>query len=362
MAPFTNKAKAIAAKVQCTLCAITLSRKSDMRRHMLIHKSSDKDLYKCDYAGCSYAALQKKNLETHTLTHTGEKPYACPSCSFATADPGSLTRHRKTKHNYVPTGKSSCKVAATKKSSRHEPYSRSRSSSQSTDSSWSTSSPSSSYSFPTPPATSDPSIFELSDIRLEEESIGTCAWNWAEEIQKIQNACFFPFSSEPDFLSEDSFKQLFPAVETVQNLQGFEREKPLIEMFSSAIPTSMDFNGSFILDNAIAHVSPSTTTVDVLNLVTSASQCQPTFFPVKEEQQTPFYLPSPSLIPRAPVFDYEQLDLNDFSAASLSSSPFDFNDFGTTPSPEPSALFDFNTTYDTTVSFDSLDSSLLYGY
>lgn len=33
---------------------------------------------------------------------TGEKPNLCPSCDFTTADPGSLTRHRKRSHSYIP--------------------------------------------------------------------------------------------------------------------------------------------------------------------------------------------------------------------------------------------------------------------
>ncbi|KAG5650744.1 hypothetical protein H0H81_011175 [Sphagnurus paluster] len=61
------------------------------------------------------------------MFNTGEKPLACPEpdCEFRTADPGSLTRHRKALHGYVPNGARKAKVAASNnKSRRNTPYTR----------------------------------------------------------------------------------------------------------------------------------------------------------------------------------------------------------------------------------------------
>lgn len=34
--------------------------------------------HKCEL--CPYAALSQRHLESHILTHTGEKPWACDEC------------------------------------------------------------------------------------------------------------------------------------------------------------------------------------------------------------------------------------------------------------------------------------------
>ncbi|KAF8920219.1 hypothetical protein CPB85DRAFT_1429030 [Mucidula mucida] len=53
---------------------------------------------------CGYENMQKSNVDTHIRTHTKLKSRSCPDndCSFSTSDPGSLTRHRKRAHGYVP--------------------------------------------------------------------------------------------------------------------------------------------------------------------------------------------------------------------------------------------------------------------
>lgn len=76
-------------------------------------------MHRCPFQDCDYQNLQKSNVDTHIRTQqvsaqfspfhlltvapsTGEKSRLCPDCDFASADPGSLTRHRKRFHGYVP--------------------------------------------------------------------------------------------------------------------------------------------------------------------------------------------------------------------------------------------------------------------
>ncbi|KAJ2934421.1 hypothetical protein H1R20_g2670, partial [Candolleomyces eurysporus] len=87
--------------VQCEVCGKVLNRKPDLNRHMLIH-NEDAQRWKCHYADCSFAAIQRSNLNTHLATHTKQKNHACPDCEYATSDPAALTRHRKRQHQYVP--------------------------------------------------------------------------------------------------------------------------------------------------------------------------------------------------------------------------------------------------------------------
>ncbi|KAJ3995061.1 hypothetical protein F5050DRAFT_373455 [Lentinula boryana] len=61
-----------------------------------------KFMHRCPYAECNFENLQKSNVETHIRTHTKSKTNNCPDCDFTTVDPGSLTRHRKRIHGYIP--------------------------------------------------------------------------------------------------------------------------------------------------------------------------------------------------------------------------------------------------------------------
>ncbi|KAJ3729745.1 hypothetical protein C8R42DRAFT_174868 [Lentinula raphanica] len=87
----------------CSICNAVISNKTDLPRHMKIHSlDRDKLMHRCPYPDCSFENLQKSNVETHIRTHTKSKTNCCPDCDFTTVDPGSLTRHRKRIHGYIP--------------------------------------------------------------------------------------------------------------------------------------------------------------------------------------------------------------------------------------------------------------------
>ncbi|KAK0469893.1 uncharacterized protein EV420DRAFT_1634301 [Desarmillaria tabescens] len=76
-------------------------RKGDMPRHMRTHaQDKSKLMHRCPV--CGFENMQKSNVDTHIRTHTRQKSQHCPDCTFCTSDPGSLTRHRKRLHGYVP--------------------------------------------------------------------------------------------------------------------------------------------------------------------------------------------------------------------------------------------------------------------
>lgn len=86
---------------QCTICNVRIRRKGDMPRHMRIHaQDKSKLMHRCPV--CSFENMQRSNVDTHIRTHTRQKSQHCPDCAFCTSDPGSLTRHRKRLHGYVP--------------------------------------------------------------------------------------------------------------------------------------------------------------------------------------------------------------------------------------------------------------------
>ncbi|KAL0579330.1 hypothetical protein V5O48_002663 [Marasmius crinis-equi] len=120
--------------IECTICGSVLARNGDLARHMKTHsKNKNQILHRCPWEGCTFANLQKSNVDTHYRTHTGDKNQCCPDCDFATVDPGSLTRHRKRWHQYVPKSRKARGSSGSQKSNattstrtnhRHKPYPR----------------------------------------------------------------------------------------------------------------------------------------------------------------------------------------------------------------------------------------------
>ncbi|CAK5275960.1 unnamed protein product [Mycena citricolor] len=90
----------------CSTCGASIGRTSDLQRHMLTHaKNKEELMFQCPYPDCKHRTLQRSNLETHIRTHTNMRPLQCTyiytdglKCEFATADPSSLHRHKKRKH------------------------------------------------------------------------------------------------------------------------------------------------------------------------------------------------------------------------------------------------------------------------
>lgn len=48
--------------------------------------------FKCEL--CPYAALSQRHLESHILTHTGEKPFQCNECDQSFRQKQLLKRHK----------------------------------------------------------------------------------------------------------------------------------------------------------------------------------------------------------------------------------------------------------------------------
>ncbi|XP_026676951.1 zinc finger protein 782-like [Diaphorina citri] len=57
--------------------------------------------FKCKYVCymCTYGAYQYDQIRAHIFGHTGEKPFKCPHCSYASARNSHLLAHIRTKHS-----------------------------------------------------------------------------------------------------------------------------------------------------------------------------------------------------------------------------------------------------------------------
>ena len=81
-------------KYQCQTCYKIFSKKSNLKRHKLIHYG-DKD-HQCDI--CKKKFNRKDNLKRHFAVHSGEKKYQCTLCHKRFNDKSNLNRHKRNKH------------------------------------------------------------------------------------------------------------------------------------------------------------------------------------------------------------------------------------------------------------------------
>jgi len=77
----------------CHICSKSLSRKNDLKRHVMLHTGERK--FSCSF--CATRFVSKGDLNKHVRSHTGEKPYQCdfPRCSKSFSLKGDLNKHRR---------------------------------------------------------------------------------------------------------------------------------------------------------------------------------------------------------------------------------------------------------------------------
>ncbi|KAJ8077750.1 hypothetical protein PM082_002183 [Marasmius tenuissimus] len=63
-------------------------------------------LHRRPYPDWRYENLRTSGVMRHIRTRTKKKTEPCPDCDFSSVDPGTLTRHRKRIHGYVPKARS----------------------------------------------------------------------------------------------------------------------------------------------------------------------------------------------------------------------------------------------------------------
>lgn len=168
---------------------------------------------------------------------TGEKPHSCPDCPFTTADPGSLTRHRKNTHNYIPKkGTSKAKPAGTKQSRRRTPYSRacSAESVSTSSSTWSLQSAELFLDFCQTLYTSSSPIDKALDI--SQDNIFSYSWDkdpiFSEDISLLSASEYFSTIPLPEIP-----QHLFPATDAGRQLEGDNDFLKALSLSPKATPT-----------------------------------------------------------------------------------------------------------------------------
>ena len=87
---------------KCKYCNLKFRTASAKNQHKIEKHETDrkpKPVHKCLY--CSFTSKSKKYIENiHKRSHTGEKPYQCPSCELKFGRKFVLKHHSKTAHGY----------------------------------------------------------------------------------------------------------------------------------------------------------------------------------------------------------------------------------------------------------------------
>ena len=86
--------------------------RATLKYNVTIH--SGEKPFKC--SECSFATCYKSNFKAHMETHLGEKPFQCPDCLFATADKLHLKVHMKAHSGDKPLKCPDCSYATARKS------------------------------------------------------------------------------------------------------------------------------------------------------------------------------------------------------------------------------------------------------
>lgn len=82
-------------EVACQICGKVMRGAMALKKHVnMVHETRPQ--FQCDF--CSKSFKRKETLNVHLRIHTGEKPFPCPRCEYASETKGNLKAHMWRKH------------------------------------------------------------------------------------------------------------------------------------------------------------------------------------------------------------------------------------------------------------------------
>ncbi|KAG7172877.1 Oocyte zinc finger protein XlCOF20-like [Homarus americanus] len=96
-------------EVACLICGKVMRGAMALKKHVsMVHETRPQ--FQCDF--CSKSFKRKETLNVHLRIHTGEKPFPCPRCEYASETKGNLKAHMWRKHKIQLGGPSAEQQAA----------------------------------------------------------------------------------------------------------------------------------------------------------------------------------------------------------------------------------------------------------
>lgn len=86
-------------KYKCDICGFIYQSQSALKKHRYSHTSWEERPFQCHI--CKNRFIEKSVLKAHMRRHTGEKPYKCQKCKYATSLISLLYKHASRAHNIV---------------------------------------------------------------------------------------------------------------------------------------------------------------------------------------------------------------------------------------------------------------------
>lgn len=89
---------------------INIVYRSTLQRHMTRHTGK---LYTCPEPGCVYAGRNPSEVKIHLVSHSNERPFACPRCNYKGKTKNQLMRYALINQKLNPVSLQKKKMNAT---------------------------------------------------------------------------------------------------------------------------------------------------------------------------------------------------------------------------------------------------------